>query len=171
MVDSGATALGIVVVPIAVEVETIAAVVSLVWSCVSYLTMSRPDFSSGSYSGGGNGSYSGGGSGGFRDDTSRRGFQEYDAGDDETAPRRSNSISSPARSSPTTTRRASTLPTAPAAPKAPEPVVDLLGMDDDAFGSTSTDTNANKALPVLNTQVVADGTSLEYADNASPDIA
>lgn len=114
------------------------------------------DFSSGSYSGGGNGSYSGGGSGGFRDDTSRRGFQEYDAGDDETAPRRSNSISSPARSSPTTTRRASTLPTAPAAPKAPEPVVDLLGMDDDAFGSTSTDTNANKALPVLNTQVVAD---------------
>ncbi|OCH90414.1 ENTH-domain-containing protein [Obba rivulosa] len=114
--------------------------------------------------GGGSSSYSGGGDysgGGFRDvDNGRRGYQEYDAGDDDTAPRRSNSLvgarSSGSASNP---RRASTLPQASAPPpkaKEPEPVIDLLGMDDDPFPApTQPPADANKALPPVAAAPVA----------------
>ncbi|EMD39644.1 hypothetical protein CERSUDRAFT_111954 [Gelatoporia subvermispora B] len=113
---------------------------------------------SSTYSGGGNGSYNSGddySGGGFRDNAGRRGFQEYDAGDDETVPRRSNSLasgrSSGAAPSP---RRTATMPqtSAPPPPKAkePEPVIDLLGMDDDPFPApTQSSSDANKALPAV----------------------
>ncbi|KAI0671148.1 hypothetical protein C8Q78DRAFT_1079077 [Trametes maxima] len=132
----------------------------------------------GSYSGGG-GSYSGGGgsgsygggsssrdydsygdggsagySGGFRDSSSRRTFQEYDAGDDDVMPRRSNSVAGTGSSvAAVTPQRSSTLPTAAAAPepKGKQPVVDLLGMDDDAFSSAPS-ASADKALPALGAQ-------------------
>ncbi|KAH9850193.1 hypothetical protein C2E23DRAFT_328990 [Lenzites betulinus] len=100
-----------------------------------------------SYSGGGGGG-SAGNSGGFRDSSSRRQFQEYDAGDDDVvSTRRSNSMS--ATGPPPTgvaPHRASTLPTSPAPepPKAKQPEIDLLGMDDDAFDAPSM---ADKALP------------------------
>ena len=99
--------------------------------------------------------YGGSGSGGFRDDAGRRGFQEYDAGDDEELPRRSNSVSS----RPAAQRRGSAAHTSAAAtpvtPKAPEPapapVVDLLGMDDD-FASAPAAPSADKALPAVSHQ-------------------
>lgn len=99
--------------------------------------------------------YGGSSSGGFRDDAGRRGFQEYDAGDDEELPRRSNSISS----RPAAQRRGSAAHTSAAAtpvtPKAPEPapapVVDLLGMDDD-FASAPAAPSADKALPAVSHQ-------------------
>ncbi|KAJ8481753.1 hypothetical protein ONZ45_g15196 [Pleurotus djamor] len=115
---------------------------------------------SSSYSGGGDreyGSYGGGGSGssGFRDETRRGGFEEYNAGDDEEIPGRS---STSAR----TPTRSSTLNsvTSKAKEPAPAPVqeVDLLGGfgDDDAFASSNVTTNpviagfsTNKALPAL----------------------
>ena len=132
---------------------------------------------SGSYSGGGGGGYSGrgeyltssltnfrshaisdydsydsaGGSGLGSSSSSRRNFQEYDAGDDDYVPRRSNSIANASSSSHAATpQRSSTLPTpaAPEPPKAKAPVVDLLGMDDDAFGSTVS-APTEKALPAL----------------------
>ncbi|KAJ3481000.1 hypothetical protein NLI96_g7962 [Meripilus lineatus] len=80
-------------------------------------------------------SYSGGGSSSFRD--SRKGYEEYDAGDDDTsAVRRSNSLNvSGSLSSPVPRRSATAAPTSvtPTITKAPQPapVVDLLGMDDD----------------------------------------
>ncbi|KAI0927725.1 hypothetical protein AcV5_008184 [Taiwanofungus camphoratus] len=101
--------------------------------------------------------------GGFRDETPRRGFQEYDAGDDETMPRRANSItasrSAAARGSP---QRSSTMPTSVTqTPKVPESAqeVDLLGMDDDAFGGPTATATAgtNKALPVVALQAGPDG--------------
>ena len=101
------------------------------------------DFSS-SYS-------SGGGSSGFRDETptSRR-FQEYDAGEDEDAPRRSNSVRLGDRTtSPRQTTAASSVVTPPP-PKQKEPEVDLLGMDDDAFASAPAPTSgSNKDLPAV----------------------
>ena len=110
--------------------------------------MSLPDYDS--YDGG-SGSYSGG----FRDTSSRRQFQEYDAGDDDVLPRRSNSIAGAASSSAASAvQRSSTLPTTTAAapePKGKQPVVDLLGMDDDEFGST-TSAPPEKALPALGSQ-------------------
>ncbi|KAH9950685.1 ENTH-domain-containing protein [Amylocystis lapponica] len=99
----------------------------------------------------GDSSYSGGGgSGGFRDETSRRGFQEYDAGDDEDVPKRSNSVTgSRQNASGVGPRRASTLPTvAPVAPPPKAQEVDLLGIDDDAFGGAIS-VGTNKALPAV----------------------
>ncbi|KAI0684528.1 hypothetical protein BC835DRAFT_1409140 [Cytidiella melzeri] len=97
---------------------------------------------SSSYGGGGSGSYGGGdygdyasGGGGFRDSAARKTFDEYDAGDDDVGVRRSNSVSSggPASRAP---QRSSTAPTAVAPPpKAPEPIPDLLGLDDDDFSA------------------------------------
>ncbi|KAL0567549.1 Epsin-3, clathrin recruitment and traffic between the Golgi and endosome [Marasmius crinis-equi] len=144
-------------------------------------------FGSGSYGGFGNdsgyggdryGSYGGGGSGGsstygnsrygsgggggssssFRDDSGgRRGYEEYNAGDDEdvtpTSARRSNSLNTTSRSTPSKSN------SAPAPAPAPAPVqeVDLLGgFDDDTFGSTVSAPPAkqasfatDKALPVV----------------------
>ncbi|PIL35143.1 hypothetical protein GSI_02932 [Ganoderma sinense ZZ0214-1] len=109
----------------------------------------------GSYSGRDYDSYDNGGSGGFGGSSSngRRGFQEYDAGDDDIVPRRSSSAaatSSPSHAS--TPQRSSTLPATPAPPppKA-QPVVDLLGMDDDDFGSTVS-APTEKALPAVGAQ-------------------
>lgn len=102
-------------------------------------------------------SYSGGGgSGGFRDSSSRKTFEEYDAGDDDVvASRRSNSIS--ASGSTHAPRRSNTAPVAPtptaaAKAKAPEPALDLLGLDDDFAAQAAAPipaNNANKALPTV----------------------
>lgn len=94
----------------------------------------------------------GGSSSGFRDD--RRGFDEYNAGDDEiTAPRRSNSLPTSGASARASTNQASTQATS----KAPEKVVDLLGFDDDNYSAgtsamsapapTGSGKAAEKALP------------------------
>ncbi|KAF8470914.1 hypothetical protein DFH94DRAFT_637373 [Russula ochroleuca] len=99
-------------------------------------------------------SSSGGGSSGFRDTPARRSdFEEYDAGDYETSPRRSNApnATSQTRSSSTPSR---------ATGKAPEPasapVMNLLDFDDTepapaAGGSAPSSATAatNKALPAL----------------------
>ncbi|KAF9241104.1 hypothetical protein BU15DRAFT_73583 [Melanogaster broomeanus] len=99
----------------------------------------------------------GGSSAGYRDSAGRRDFEEYNAGDDETAVRRSNSVSRsnvPSRSatmpgSPLRTQATS----APPPPKAKEPEIDLLGGLWDngpaatAPTTTSNNTNTNKALP------------------------
>lgn len=110
------------------------------------------------------GGYSGG-SGGFRDETSRRGgFEEYNAGDDETTVRRSSSISHRTGSlNMTAPRRTSSAAAASApAPKPKEPEVDLLG----GFGDDDADTGGNvnalatdKALPALSTPASNDGES------------
>ncbi|KAI0823994.1 hypothetical protein BC628DRAFT_1420424 [Trametes gibbosa] len=136
-------------------------------------------YNGGSYSGGGGydggsssrdyDSYGGGGSasnsGGFRDSTSRRQFQEYDAGDDDVVSnRRSNSISATGSSSAASApHRASTLPTPTApAPKAKQPEIDLLGMDDDAFGAPSAP--ADKALPALGSHSTPFGGDDDFDD-------
>lgn len=106
------------------------------------------------YSGGG--SYSGN-SGGFRDETRRGGFEEYNAGDDETTTpaRRSDSVSYRAGSGSTdaTSPRRTTPAAALAPPKPKEPEVDLLGGfgDEDIIGGGA-ETNVfatDKALPAL----------------------
>lgn len=114
--------------------------------------MSESDYDS--YSGGG------GSSGGFRDQASKKPYDEYDAGDDDVAAaRRSNSISTKTPTSATGLRRSSTLPSASISPpKAKEPEVDLLGMDDDAFTSVVPPTT-NKALPAVISQPALDGAS------------
>lgn len=86
----------------------------------------------------------GAGSSSFSD--TRRGYEEYNAGDDEVT-----QSSSPARvSSGRNAVRKPSLPTPKPAP-APEPVADLLGgFDDDAFGAPAPAPgvpSANKALP------------------------
>ncbi|CCM03741.1 uncharacterized protein FIBRA_05887 [Fibroporia radiculosa] len=137
--------------------------------------------SGGSYSGGDYGgrdfssSYSnGGGSSGFRDDASRR-YQEYDAGDDEELPSRQSVSSIPQSPTHAPPRRSQTANSSTsAAPKAPEPPkeVDLLGMDDDAFGSVTTAdvTTINKVLPSV-TQLTTDGDD-EFDDfQTAPTIA
>lgn len=103
---------------------------------------------------------SGGNSGGFRDSTSRRTYDEYDAGDDDVVTaRRSNSLRGSA-SSPAPRRRGTgtpatpTTPAAPEKPKAPVPVPDLLGLDDDDFSAPVSApppaaSTANKALPTV----------------------
>lgn len=109
----------------------------------------------GGYSGGG---YSGGGSSssGFRDSApNQRGFDEYDAGNDEvphqssTASTASSPTTTTARPSTSVSTRAST--TQSAASKAKE--VDLLGFLDDDFGSSAPvpapTAHAEKALPAL----------------------
>ncbi|KAI0354799.1 ENTH-domain-containing protein [Trametes cingulata] len=127
----------------------------------------------GSYSGGSSSrdydSYGDGGSagfsGGFRDSSSRRGFQEYDAGDDDAMPRRSNSVAGTGSSSTAPVpQRSSTLPTATAPePKGKQPEVDLLGMDDDAFSSAPA-VPADKALPALGTQSASVGLDDDFDD-------
>ena len=109
--------------------------------------------------------YQSGGSS-FRDESRRAGgFEEYNAGDDEdSAPRRSSSISTS-----TTHARTGSLSTsariaaarkrepAPAPPPAPVPEVDLLGgLDDEPINTTSTgSSNTNKALPFVSTPAPA----------------
>ncbi|KAH9932729.1 ENTH-domain-containing protein [Epithele typhae] len=125
-------------------------------------------YGDGSYSGGGSSSYSGGGSGydggrgydsysGGNGDmhsassSSRRQFQEYDAGDDDYVARRSNSVSkggSSSHSAPPSRSNTAPTPAVPEPPKAKQPEVDLLGMDDDAFGS-ALPAATEKALPAL----------------------
>ena len=166
MVVSGAIVLGIAVVATAVVEVTVVVgataavataaevVVSLCSAPSSYIVALTMTLDYG---------YGGSSAGGFRDDAGRRGFQEYDAGDDEELPRRSNSVSS----RPSAQRRSSAAHTSAAAtpvtPKAPEPapapVVDLLGMDDD-FASAPPAASADKALPAVSHQAttVTDGT-------------
>lgn len=82
----------------------------------------------------GYGGYGGGGSSssGFRDD--RRGFDEYNAGDDEIpAPRRSNSVTTGAGGSRSSTNNQAAATTTATTTKAQEKVVDLLGFDDDDY--------------------------------------
>lgn len=130
MVDSAATALVVQVVP---TVETTAAVVSrefvIFYVHISSVT-NYADYSSG---------------GGFRDNSSRRNY-EYDGGDDDVAAaRRSNSISGGRSASSPTPYRSAATPTTPAPPtkaKAPEPVPDLLGLDDD-FAAPVATTSSN----------------------------
>ncbi|KAH0832121.1 hypothetical protein J3R83DRAFT_13030 [Lanmaoa asiatica] len=96
--------------------------------------------------------YSGGSSGGFRDNTGRRDFEEYTAGDDETAVRRSNSVSRnsvPSRSAAVSSSLRTQTTSAPATPQQREPAVDLLGGFDDVPVSTVPSTSPNKALPSL----------------------
>jgi epsin len=84
--------------------------------------------------------------GGFKDETKRGGFEEYDAGDDEdiSKPKSTQSQGSSSRNKAT--------PPEPAPD--PTPVVDLLGgLDDDTFNGTPTTTtfpSTNKALPAVN---------------------
>jgi len=82
------------------------------------------DYSSRDY-----GDYSSGGSGGFRDSGSRKGYEEYEAGDDDTVAARGSGagpLSSP------TSPRSSTTVAPPAKAKAPEPapIPNLLDFDD-----------------------------------------
>ncbi|KAK0185692.1 hypothetical protein F5146DRAFT_1071121 [Armillaria mellea] len=104
-----------------------------------------------------NGSYSGSSGSGFRDD-SRRGYEEYNAGDDETvttSPNRSSSMGS--------TRAPTRKPTAPLPAPEPVPEVDLLGgLVDDTFASTpAPQTKAtsafatDKALPAVSPPIVS----------------
>lgn len=107
------------------------------------------------------GGYSGS-SGGFRDETTRRGgFEEYNAGDDETPVRRSASISNRVGSLNTTSpRRTSSAAAASApAPKPKEPEVDLLGGfgDDDVASSGGNVFATDKALPAVTAPVSTDG--------------
>ncbi|TFY72192.1 hypothetical protein EVG20_g830 [Dentipellis fragilis] len=106
------------------------------------------------------GSYSGSSSSNnFRDETSRKGYDEYDAGDYET-PRRSNSVSQRAGGSGTSSRSAAAAP----APKAPEPAkeVDLLGFGDEEPAAPA---NIDKALPALAPLSVAtDAADDDFAD-------
>ncbi|THG98429.1 hypothetical protein EW145_g7425, partial [Phellinidium pouzarii] len=131
------------------------------------------DFGSGSGSRGGGydndfGGYGGGSSsGGFRDDAGRRGFDEYNAGDDEvTVPRRSNSLAS---GSVNRASIASTPTPAPTPVKAPAKDVDLLGfMEDDAFSTpvpaAPLTKPAEKALPALASNPLDDGGDDDFAD-------
>ncbi|KAI0261974.1 hypothetical protein BC834DRAFT_893487 [Gloeopeniophorella convolvens] len=112
---------------------------------------------SGDYGGSASGydrDYSGGSSSGFRDAAPRRGeFEEYDAGDYETSPRRGNSTATsptghaaPARSTPAVQTKAA----AKAPEPAPAPVMNLLDFDDEPAPVASTSVPAtNKALPAL----------------------
>ena len=76
---------------------------------------------------------SSGGSGGFRDSSSRKTYEEYDAGDDDVvSTRRSNSLRSPTSPAPRRTNTTeSSAPTPVAKAKAPEPAPNLLDFDDD----------------------------------------
>ena len=119
---------------------------------------------------------SGGGFGGssstFRDSSDRRGFEEYNAGDDEVhAPRRTNSLNT--HSSVKRSNSGSNEATSRPAQKAPEKVVDLLGFDDDNdFSSPSTTAPAvaapvpaqkEKALPAVTSNPL-DGTPTAHLD-------
>lgn len=108
------------------------------------------------------GGYSGGSSSGFRDDSGRRGFDEYNAGDDEiSGSRRSNSITTESSFSTIPPRTSSTAASSTVPSKSQEKVVDLLGFDDDDFAAPisapPTASGKEKALPAL---AALDGTSL-----------
>ena len=125
---------------------------------IAYLYVLMPMLDYGDYSGG---------SGGFRDSTSRRNFEEYDAGDDDVvAARRSNSMSGRGSASSPAPRRSATTPASPVPPaatqaKAAEPVPNLLDLDDFSDPvSAPPPTNANKALPLVGSH--AEGTSLVF---------
>ena len=110
---------------------------------VSYLSADYGDYS--------------GGNGGFRDSATRKTFEEYDAGDDDVAAvRRSNSLSTTsAATSSRAAHRSSTAPVTPAPPaKAPEPIPDLLGLDDDDFAAPVA---APAATAHAHTSVIGDG--------------
>ena len=80
----------------------------------------------------------GGNSGGFRDNSRKQDFEEYDAGEWEDAPRRSATTSQPAGGSGSSrTATATTQPAAKPGLKAPEPpkVQNLLDFDDNSWGS------------------------------------
>jgi len=98
--------------------------------------------------------YGGGSSsGGFRDDSGRRGYDDYDAGDDEVGAgaRRSTSVRSPVQRSTSGSASAAAPPPPKAAPKEKEKVVtidNLLDWDDDTAAAASS-SNQNKALPTV----------------------
>ena len=116
------------VVPAVAMVEIMAVEVSRTRAVVNYGAHYAIDY----------GDYSGG-SGGFRDTSSRRTFEEYDAGDDDVvSTRRSNSLSARGPSSPAPPTKA----------KAPEPVPDLLGLDDDDFAAPAAPALASTAPAV-----------------------
>ncbi|TFK93275.1 ENTH-domain-containing protein [Polyporus arcularius HHB13444] len=126
-------------------------------------------YDSGNYSGRGEyDSYGGSGSGGGGSgSSSRRNFQEYDAGDDDiVSTRRSNSVAGTSSARTSNPQRSSTLPTAaPEPPKAKQPEIDLLGMDDDDFGGASAvPVAAEKALPVLGSQSLQAGGDDDFDD-------
>ncbi|KZT37343.1 ENTH-domain-containing protein [Sistotremastrum suecicum HHB10207 ss-3] len=111
---------------------------------------------SGSYDreyGGSSSNYGNGGSGGggssFRDDSGRKGYEEYDAGeDDHTGPRRSTSTPTSFSSSRRTTAPTPATTAAAAPPPKPKvPEVDLLGGFDDEPSVASDE----KALPAATT--------------------
>ena len=102
-----------------------------------------------------------GGGGGFKDDN-RRGFEEYNAGEDEVPVRRSTSLrnANPARSSsapiPTTSRQNAKAKEETPAPAAAQPnLLDLL--DDDGPSLNQGPLATNKALPVVNPTSTNDG--------------
>ncbi|PFH54025.1 hypothetical protein AMATHDRAFT_136397 [Amanita thiersii Skay4041] len=104
-----------------------------------------------------------GSSGGFRDE-SRRGYEEYNAGDDEDIPR-SNSTRSQTSNRASTSNKA----TPPAPAPAPAPVVeDLLGGFDDTTSSTAgvatSTASVDKALPALNIKQTVGLDDDDFAD-------
>ncbi|KAH8992283.1 hypothetical protein EDB86DRAFT_2932572 [Lactarius hatsudake] len=116
--------------------------------------------------------YSSGSGTGFRDTTPRRSdFEEYDAGEYETTPRRANSSSANTSTNQTTSTRTTTAQSK-AASKAPEPapapVVNLLDFDDDnnAPSANASSVAVNKALPALAPLVGNDNAGAEddFAD-------
>ena len=96
----------------------------------------------------------GAGSSSFSDN--RRGYEEYNAGDDEVT----HTSSSPTRvtSGRNVVRKSSVPPKlTPAAPERSEPLVDLLGgFDDDTFAAPVPTPGANKELPSVSVGI--DGT-------------
>jgi hypothetical protein len=135
----------VMAVAVTVGVAVVVAVMAMVYLFIYFRPVPHQlvaDY--GSYGGS-----SGTGGSSFRDDN-RKGFEEYDAGGDE--------ISTPTTAPTTRTQnaRSNSIPktsTSSAPAPAPAPEVDLLGGfgDDDAFGSSTTNTNVNKALPVVAT--------------------
>ncbi|KIP03096.1 hypothetical protein PHLGIDRAFT_31946 [Phlebiopsis gigantea 11061_1 CR5-6] len=136
--------------------------------------------SSGGYGGGSSGSYGGeysgrdydnyggssGGSGGFRDSTSRKTYEEYDAGDDDVvSPRRSNSLRSPTSPAP---RRSNTTDSSAPAPlakaKAPEPAPNLLDFDDDFSAPVAAPPAATATKTLSSVAPAADLVDDDFAD-------
>lgn len=117
------------------------------------------------------GSY-GGGSSSFRDSGSR-GFEEYNAGDDEvvaTSPTRNNSltVSSPSSARFPPARKSA----APEPAPAPVPEVDLLGgLDDDTFSSGTTSNPpfgiTEKALPAVGAVPAQNSIGIDGAWNST----
>ncbi|KAM6494275.1 hypothetical protein JOM56_010636 [Amanita muscaria] len=93
--------------------------------------------------------------GGFRDDSRRGGFEEYDAGDDEDVQK---------KSTPSDTSASRNKATPPEPAPAPAPVVDLLGgLDDDTLSGTTV-SSTNKALPAVNTKQTVGLDDDDFAD-------